>query len=132
MEVVPDPQFAAKRWYKLKLRARDDSKGPVTAVCGINGYLVSSMGQKVCIQHLLCLVLFHKISLSLQIFVRAFDLDERLVGVAFLDVGVYVTSLRTLKNLLLIGDAVKSIWFVAFQVRRLVDIDDISFRTFLL
>jgi hypothetical protein len=50
-----------------------------------------------------------------KIFVRAFDLDERLVGVAFLDVGVYVTSLRTLKNLLLIGDAVKSIWFVAFQ-----------------
>ena len=46
---------------------------------------------------------------------RAFDLDERLVGVAFLDVGVYVTALRTLKNLLLIGDAVKSVWFVAFQ-----------------
>jgi len=50
-----------------------------------------------------------------KIFVRAFDLDERLVGVAFLDVGVYVTSLRVLKNLLLIGDAVKSVWFVAFQ-----------------
>jgi len=30
----------------------------------------------------------------LQIFVRAFDLDERLVGVAFLDVGVYVTTMR--------------------------------------
>jgi hypothetical protein len=54
---------------------------------------------------------------SLQIFVRAFDLDERLVGVAFLDVGVYVTTLRALKNLLIIGDAVKSVWFVAFQVR---------------
>ena len=53
--------------------------------------------------------------ISLQIFVRAFDLDERLVGVAFLDVGVYVTTLRTLKNLLLVGDAVKSVWFVAFQ-----------------
>jgi hypothetical protein len=53
----------------------------------------------------------------LQIFVRAFDLDERLVGVAFLDVGVYVTTLRALKNLLIIGDAVKSVWFVAFQVR---------------
>ena len=51
-----------------------------------------------------------------QIFVRALDLDERLVGVAFLDVGVYVTTLRTIKNLLLIGDAVKSVWFVAFQV----------------
>lgn len=48
---------------------------------------------------------------------RAFDQDERLVGVAFLDVGVYVTSLRSLKNLLLIGDIVKSVWFVAFQVR---------------
>ena len=52
----------------------------------------------------------------MQIFVRAFDLDERLVGVAFLDVGVYVTSLRAVKNLLVIGDAVKSVWFVAFQV----------------
>jgi CPSF A subunit region len=52
-----------------------------------------------------------------QIFVRAFDSDERLVGVAFMDVGVYVTSLRTLKNLLLVGDAVKSVMFVAFQVR---------------
>ena len=28
-----------------------------------------------------------------------------------------MTSLRALKNLLLIGDAVKSVWFVAFQVR---------------
>lgn len=34
-----------------------------------------------------------------------------------MDVGVYVTSLQTLKNLLLIGDAVKSVSFVAFQVR---------------
>jgi cleavage and polyadenylation specificity factor subunit 1 len=33
-----------------------------------------------------------------------------------MDVGVYVTSLRVLKNLLLVGDAVKSIMFVAFQV----------------
>jgi cleavage and polyadenylation specificity factor subunit 1 len=47
--------------------------------------------------------------------VRALDLDERLVGVAFLDVGIWVTSLRALKNLLVIGDAVKSVWFVAFQ-----------------
>ncbi|KAF7329846.1 Cleavage and polyadenylation specific protein [Mycena kentingensis (nom. inval.)] len=94
VEVVSDPSLAPKRWYKLRLRFRDDVKGPVTALCGFNGYLVSSMGQK--------------------IFVRAFD-DDRLVGVAFLDVGVYVTSLQTLKNLLLIGDAVKSVMFVAFQ-----------------
>ncbi|KAF5380083.1 hypothetical protein D9615_006209 [Tricholomella constricta] len=95
VEVVPDPAVSSKRWYRLRLRCRDEAKGPVTAVCSFTGYLVSSMGQK--------------------IFVRAFDSDERLVGVAFLDVGVYVTSLRTLKNLLLIGDAVKSVSFVAFQ-----------------
>ncbi|KAJ2917885.1 hypothetical protein MD484_g2498, partial [Candolleomyces efflorescens] len=95
VEVVPDPAIAPTRWYKLRLRCRDDAKGPVTAVCGFQGYLVSSMGQK--------------------IFVRAFDSDERLVGVAFIDVGIYVTSLRTLKNLLLVGDVVKSVMFVAFQ-----------------
>ncbi|KAJ3912750.1 CPSF A subunit region-domain-containing protein [Lentinula edodes] len=95
VEVVADPMLAPNRWYKLRLRCRDDAKGPVTAVCGLNGYLVSSMGQK--------------------IFIRAFDSDERLVGVAFMDVGVYVTSLRTIKNLLLVGDAVKSVSFVAFQ-----------------
>ncbi|KAF9460288.1 CPSF A subunit region-domain-containing protein [Collybia nuda] len=95
VEVVPDPAVSPKRWYRLRLRCRDEAKGPVTAICGFHGYLVSSMGQK--------------------IFVRAFDSDERLVGVAFLDVGVYVTSLRTLKNLLLVGDAVKSVTFVAFQ-----------------
>ena len=54
---------------------------------------------------------------ELQIYVRAFDSDERLVGVAFLDVGVYVTSMRSVKNLLLVGDALKSVCFVAFQVR---------------
>ncbi|KAG6833063.1 hypothetical protein H0H87_011807 [Tephrocybe sp. NHM501043] len=109
-EVVSDPAFSSKRWYKLRLRCRDDAKGPVTAVCAFNGYLVSSMGQK---------------SAILQIFVRAFDSDERLVGVAFLDVGVYVTSLQTLKNLLLVGDAVKSVSFVAFQASSmLVDEED--------
>lgn len=41
------------------------------------------------------------------------------MGVAFLDVGVYVTSLRSVKNLLLIGDAVKSVMFAAFQVTAL-------------
>jgi len=46
VEVVPDPAVSPKRWYKLRLRCRDEAKGPVTAICGFNGYLVSSMGQK--------------------------------------------------------------------------------------
>jgi hypothetical protein len=78
------------------------------------------MGQKVRFQiqiHFQISILNCRQFPLLQVFVRAFDSDERLVGVAFMDVGVYVTSLRTLKNLLLIGDAVKSAMFVAFQVR---------------
>jgi cleavage and polyadenylation specificity factor subunit 1 len=47
VEVVPDPASDIKRSFKLRLRCRDEAKGPVTAVCGIDGYLVSSMGQKV-------------------------------------------------------------------------------------
>jgi cleavage and polyadenylation specificity factor subunit 1 len=49
VEVVPDPSQNPKRWYRLRLLCRDDAKGPVTAVCGFQGYLVSSMGQKVCV-----------------------------------------------------------------------------------
>ena len=48
VEVVPDPKSKVKRWWRLKLLCRDDAKGPVSFLCGMNGYLVSSMGQKVC------------------------------------------------------------------------------------
>jgi cleavage and polyadenylation specificity factor subunit 1 len=51
VEVVPDPGSDIKRSFKLRLRCRDEAKGPVTAVCGIDGYLVSSMGQKVSVAH---------------------------------------------------------------------------------
>lgn len=47
-----------------------------------------------------------------RISVHPLDLDERLVGVC-------VTSLCSMKNLLLIGDSAKIVWLVAFQVRRL-------------
>ena len=47
-EVVPDASAvnAPKRWYRLRLLCRDEAKGPITALCGFEGYLVSSMGQK--------------------------------------------------------------------------------------
>jgi cleavage and polyadenylation specificity factor subunit 1 len=49
-------------------------------------------------------------------YVQGFDFDERLMGLAFLDVNLYVTSIRVFKNFMLISDHVKSIWFVALQV----------------
>lgn len=52
VEVVPDPN-RPQRKYRLKLLCQDDSKGAVTALANINGYLISSMAQKVrlTIQH---------------------------------------------------------------------------------
>jgi hypothetical protein len=35
VEVVPDPGSDMKRSFMLRLRCRDEAKGPVTAVCGI-------------------------------------------------------------------------------------------------
>ena len=42
-----------------------------------------------------------------------------------MDVGVYVTSLRALKNLLLIGDVVRGIQFVAFQVSTFLALNEL-------
>jgi len=64
-------------------------------VCDLNGYLFLSMGQK--------------------LYARAFEQDEFLLAVGFLDVGVHVKSLTALKNFLLIGDEQQSISLVAFQ-----------------
>lgn len=50
-------------------------------------------------------------------FVKGLDDDERLMGLAFLDVMLYVTSIKVFKNLILLSDLVKSVWFIAFQVR---------------
>ena len=47
VEIVPDPESRLARRFKLRLLCKDEAKGPVTALCGMNGYLVSSMGQKV-------------------------------------------------------------------------------------
>lgn len=42
------------------------------------------------------------------------------MGLAFLDVGMYVTSIRVFKNLLLVGDFVKSLIFATLQVCRVM------------
>ncbi|KAM0749012.1 hypothetical protein T439DRAFT_382097 [Meredithblackwellia eburnea MCA 4105] len=81
--------------HKLRLLSFEDTKSVVGNVCDINGFLVMSMGQK--------------------LYIRAFELDETLIAVGFLDVGVHVTSLQSLKNFILIGDALQSVTLVAFQ-----------------
>ncbi|KAJ9114950.1 hypothetical protein QFC20_001325 [Naganishia adeliensis] len=81
--------------WRLRLICTEEARGPISAIANIGQYLVQAMGQK--------------------IYVKALDKEDRLVPVAFLDVPPYITSLRTFKNLLLIGDMVKSVWLAVFQ-----------------
>lgn len=41
--------------------------------------------------------------------------EGELNGVAFLDVSIFVVSISSVKNFVMIADAFKSVWFVAFQ-----------------
>lgn len=47
--------------------------------------------------------------------VRSFEDNETLTGIAFIDVQIYVTSVKVVKNTIMLADAYKSVWFVGFQ-----------------
>lgn len=95
IEVVPEPNNPQTN-HKFKHLHTEDVKGAVTAMCNVSGHLAACIGSKV--------------------IVWSFEDDESLVGVAFIDVQIYVTSMRSVKNFILIGDAQKSIWFLGFQL----------------
>lgn len=46
---------------------------------------------------------------------RAFENDDKLIGLAFLETGVSVTSVRVVKNFILLSDFVQSVCFAAFS-----------------
>lgn len=46
IEVVPEPGKPETN-CKLKLVCREEVKGTVSAICGVNGYLLAAQGQKV-------------------------------------------------------------------------------------
>ena len=95
VEIVPqfnNPQTN----HKLKLVFESEEKSPVTALCGINGYIAAAIGPK---------VIIHSFD----------DSSEEITGIAFIDVNIYVTSLTVVKNLILCGDLLKSCSLLAFQ-----------------
>ncbi|KAF7726104.1 Cleavage and polyadenylation specificity factor subunit 1 [Apophysomyces ossiformis] len=95
IEVVPEPNNPQTN-HRFKHLHTEDVKGAVTALCDVSGHLVSCIGSKVIIW--------------------SFEDNESVVGVAFIDVQIYVTSICSMKNFIVLGDAQKSVWFLGFQL----------------
>lgn len=58
----------------------------------------------------------HPSNVHSQMYIKGLDYDDRLLALAFVDVGMFVTSISVFKNLILFGDAFKSITFASLQV----------------
>ncbi|KAA8916192.1 hypothetical protein TRICI_001683 [Trichomonascus ciferrii] len=93
IDVVPEPGMPETN-RKFKEVARESVKGAVTALCEVDGHLLVSQAQKV--------------------IVRNIQEDNSIIPVAFLDLNVYISDAKSLKNLLVLSDAVKSVWLVGF------------------
>jgi len=99
MQVVPDPEHP-ERTKSLKMVAKEDLRGPVTALSeiGDQGLLIAAQGQK--------------------IMVRGLKEDNTLLPVAFLDVQTMVSSIKNVKGtgLVLVADFMKGLWLIGFSV----------------
>lgn len=94
IEVVPEPGRPETN-HKIKLWRYEELKGAVSAICKLKGLLCLAIGPK--------------------LMIYTFESGEQLIGIAFLDTNLYITSLNSFKSFLLIGDIRKSVWFAAFQ-----------------
>ncbi|KAJ3053431.1 Cleavage and polyadenylation specificity factor subunit 1 [Rhizophlyctis rosea] len=94
IDVVPEPE-RPQTTHRFKQKFVNEEKGPVTALCNVGRYLVAAIGSK--------------------IIIHSFEDDDSLTGVAFLDVNMYVHSICAIKNLILVSDIMKSVWFLGFQ-----------------
>ncbi|OAX83062.1 hypothetical protein ACJ72_02580 [Emergomyces africanus] len=98
IEVVPEVDRPETN-RRLKLIAKEEVKGAVTALSGIGGqgFLIAAQGQK-------CIV-------------RGLKEDGSLLPVAFMDMQCYVSVLKELKGtgMCIMGDALKGLWFAGYS-----------------
>lgn len=94
VEVVPEPGRPETN-RKLKLVVKEEVKGTVSAICGVDGFLLAAQGQKV--------------------MVRGLKEDDSLLPVGFMDMNNYVTVAKSLSSMLLFGDFTKGVSFVGFS-----------------
>ncbi|EGW35444.1 pre-mRNA 3'-end processing factor CF II [Spathaspora passalidarum NRRL Y-27907] len=93
VDIVPEPGKPETN-HKFKEVFQEDTRGAVTSICGLSGRLLIAQGQKVIVR-------------DVQ--------DDGVVPVAFLDTAVYVSESKSLGNLLMLGDPLKSCWLVGFD-----------------
>ncbi|KAK3266649.1 hypothetical protein CYMTET_24739 [Cymbomonas tetramitiformis] len=85
-------QWSGQLLYSHEFKGQ--TRGPVTAIVGMEGYLLLAIGTK------LMLYIWN---------------GKTLEGCAFFDVPLYVTSMCSVKNFVLLGDVYKSIIFLQFK-----------------
>ena len=97
--VVPEPERPETN-RKFKVVAKSEVRGAVTALCGLgsHGLLLQAEGQK-------CMM-------------RGLRDDGAFLPVAFIDMHCYVNVLKNLPGtgMCLMGDALKGVWFVGYEV----------------
>ena len=92
---VPFPEDRESDTLRLRLLYREETRAPVTALSDLNGFLVAAVGQK--------------------LLVRSFEYQSWLVTIAFFDTAFYVTDIKRIKSVLMLTDAHRSVYFIAFQ-----------------
>eukprot|EP01004_Peranema_trichophorum_P003848 NODE_2810_length_1488_cov_56.999267_g2429_i0.p1 GENE.NODE_2810_length_1488_cov_56.999267_g2429_i0~~NODE_2810_length_1488_cov_56.999267_g2429_i0.p1 ORF type:complete len:479 (+),score=81.44 NODE_2810_length_1488_cov_56.999267_g2429_i0:104-1438(+) len=91
------PNISSKKGDRKLLKLyHDNTKGPVTAICSLNGYLVVAVSSKI-------MIYFYDWS------------TKRLIIASFFDAQFYITSLSSIKNCLAYGDAFKSTYFLRWR-----------------
>lgn len=97
-DVVPTPDMPESE-FKLKLVAKEEVKGAITAISemGTQGFVLAVQGQK-------CMV-------------RGLKEDKSILPVAFMDMRYYVNVAKTLHStgLTILGDAVSGLWLVGYS-----------------
>ncbi|CCF58286.1 hypothetical protein KAFR_0E01320 [Kazachstania africana CBS 2517] len=92
--VVPEPGKPDTN-YKFERFFKEEVRGSVTSVCEISGRFAISQSQK--------------------IMVRDAQEDGSVVPVAFLDIPIFVTDMKSFGNLMIISDAMHGFQFVGFD-----------------